>query len=286
MERLDASVKEVDIKASDVSTYAEEITEGLREEIISLIDTSVVNYVNTKFEQAEDDIETLNTSLSAKLNEYEEQNASEHTALYSYIDSSIAALSSKLDNFDASVTEHIEFLETTDSSLNARINALGEYVDINVESIASDISTLNDNIATLDDNINELDENVQSSVETLDASIRELFDAINKISVKLGLDKIPDVSIDIIPTIIENIENIVDEELEWRILDGSQSYDPSWRSENVNNNNMISNNTTMNSNNMDGATIDGNDDSVQQNSSQVVDSGNGHFNSLWRNLGS
>ena len=299
IEALDASIKEAENKAEAAGVYAEQLVDELREEIGGMLDTSVRDYVDLKFNETKSEIAALDASVSDELNllhnaqeAYEEHNAIEHAAIYEYIDASVDILNSKIDALDASLSEEIEFLESTDASLNARINALGEYVDINLESITSDISTLDGNIVWLSNEVDALSDNTQSKIEALDASVKELFDVINKISIKLGLDEIPDASISIIPTIIDTIEQIVESEMEWRILDGSVPYDPSlpydpsWRdlsTGNEDDDNMISQANLRDLNNQP-QTIDSNSEE-QLTSSNVRQSNNGVFNSWWRNLG-
>ena len=80
---------------------------------------------------------------------------------------------------------------------------------------------------------------------------------------------------------MQKIEDIYDNELEWRVFDSSLPYDPEWRDngeENETNNNMEINNSVIR--NIGETTNDENEEQTV-----VADPNNRSFNSFWRNLG-
>jgi hypothetical protein len=112
-----------------------------------------------------------------------------------------------------------------------------------INEVASDVSLAFVKIETVNVDVQHNAENIS----LLDSSVKQLFDMMNKLCERLGIDKVLDPSVDVLPDMMQKIQDLYNEELEWRILDSSAQYDPEWHdlstgaaSTNENDRNMVS----------------------------------------------
>jgi hypothetical protein len=177
-------------------------------------------------------------------------------------------LSNEIADVSNKVDELTEYVETADAQLNNAIN-----------EVASDVSLAFTKIETVNNDVQHNTENIT----ILDSSVKQLFDMVNRLCTRLGIDKIEEPIVDVLPDMMQKIQDLYDEELVWRILDSSSQYDPEWHdlstgdaSTNENNMNMVSQDNLRNLN-----------DASSEEQTVVVQStsSNGAFDRHWRSLG-
>ena len=139
-------------------------------------------------------------------------------AFYDYVgsidgktDSSLSALSGRIDEAEDEIAAVREYVSTVDASLTGAISNLGT-------ALASDISTVDEKVDALSEYVQQQDEALEEKTERLDASLAMLFEMVSEIYDKLGLGYVIEPSTNILPAIIDEIRKISDDELDWRIL--------------------------------------------------------------------
>ena len=153
-------------------------------------------------------------------------------------------------------------------------------VDSSIENLRSDINSLEEGVETLT-------VYTEKAVETLDSSVAQLYGMFNMMNKRLGLDKIRIPIFDILPEIMEKIQEIYDNELEWRILDPSRgehgNYENNWRLLNDDEDGLTDDNYVVDEllNKPESEVVDNSEDNTEGEEEQTE----GAFRAFWRTLG-
>jgi len=290
----------VNASIGELAAVTEQELAELRDYVDS-VDASVIEHVDSSIAQLADEtvaaldivrewnvdqdvrltaLETTDSSIiswvESEISRVESKEANDIENVYNYIDTSILAyvdendfaLSNEIADVSNKVDALVQYVETADAQLSNSIN-----------EVASDVSLAFVEIETVNVDVQHNAENIS----LLDSSVKQLFDMMNKLCVRLGIDKIEEPSVNVLPDMMQKIQDLYEDELEWRILDSSSQYDPEWHdlstgdaSTNENNMNMVSQDNLRNLN-----------DTSSEEQTVVVQStsSNGAFDRHWRSLG-
>jgi hypothetical protein len=271
--------------AEDIATLDSSLKDYTDTCIQTLSDNTIaaLQIINDWCATQDSSIERLDSSivsLQAEIDELKEKEAEDIEGLYDYVDVATAKIDASVVSLEGSVAE-----------LGTKTDALGAYIDETtgnlrsyINDVASDVSLA---FLEIDEN-HEFIERNSARISLVDASVHALYAMVDRIYKKLGLEKVQVPETDILPDIMQKIDDIYDNELEWRVFDSSLSYDPEWRdngedgenseTNETNNRGMEINNSVIR--NIGETTNDGNEEQTV-----VADPNNRSFNSFWRNLG-
>jgi hypothetical protein len=260
VEHIDSSLAEFATEAVEALDIVREwnVEQDVRLTALETTDSSIISWVESEISRVE----------SKEANDIENVYNYIDTSILAYVDENDFALSNEIADVSNKVDALVQYVETADAQLSNSIN-----------EVASDVSLAFVDIETINVDVQHNAENIS----LLDSSVKQLFDMMNKLCVRLGIDKIEEPSVDVLPDMMQKIQDLYDEELEWRILDSSAQYDPEWHdlstgdaSTNENNRNMVSQDNLRNLN-----------DASSEEQTVVVQStsSNGAFDRHWRSLG-
>ena len=297
---IDQQIDAVNASIAELAVVTEQELAALRDYVDS-VDASVIEHVDSSIAQLADEtvaaldivrewnvdqdvrltaLETTDSSIiswvESEIARLEDKETNDIENVYNYIDTSILAyvdendyvLSNEIADVSNKVDALVQYVETADAQLSNAIN-----------EVASDVSLAFVEIETVNVDVQHNTENITA----LDSSVKQLFDMMNKLCVRLGIDKIEEPSVNVLPDMMQKIQDLYEDELEWRILDSSSQYDPEWHdlstgdaSTNENNMNMVSQDNLRNLN-----------DASSEEQTVVVQStsSNGAFDRHWRDLG-
>ena len=273
---IDASLSgAVDVLESKLDASVSELSEIVDREVIAL------NEWNAEQDVRLTSLETKDSSIIAwvefETERLETKEAQDIESVYNYIDTSILAY---VDENDFALNNNI-------ADVSSKVDALVHYVEVSdaqlhdaISDVASDVSLAFVEIETVNVDVQHNAE----SISTLDSSIKQLFDMMTKLCNKLGIDKIEEPSTDVLPDMMQKIQDLYDEELEWRILDSSSQYDPEWHDLSTGD---ASTNDDVNTNmvSQDNLRTLNDASSGQQTVVTASTSSNGAFDRHWRSLG-
>lgn len=260
VEHIDSSLAEFATETVEALDIVREwnVEQDVRLTALETTDSSIISWVESEISRVE----------SKEANDIENVYNYIDTSILAYVDENDFALSNEIADVSNKVDALVQYVETADAQLSNSIN-----------EVASDVSLAFVEIETVNVDVQHNAENIL----LLDSSVKQLFDMMNKLCVRLGIDKIEEPSVDVLPDMMQKIQDLYDEELEWRILDSSSQYDPEWHdlstgdaSTNENNRNMVSQDNLRNLN-----------DASSEEQTVVVQStsSNGAFDRHWRSLG-
>ena len=155
-----------------------------------------------------------------------------------YVASDVYAIASNLSECVDNVSSNsarISRLEFDMYDSSGEIMQDMSNIAANFVAIDSSVENLRSDVTTLDENLEMLTVYTERSVDVLDSSMAYLYDVVRLINKRLGLDKIEAPMFDILPDIMNKIQEIYDKDLEWRTLDSSGgedehfNYDKYWR---------------------------------------------------------
>ena len=222
------------------------------------------------------------------------------SALSGRIDDVVADVSSLASDVDAVAGELAVCVDDVadNSSRIARLefdmyDSSGEIMQdmsniaANFVSVDSSIETLRSDVSSLEDGVETLTVYTENAVETLDSSVAQLYEMFHMMSKRLGIDKIKIPIFDILPEIMQKIQDIYDKELEWRILDSSEgehgNYEKNWRLLNDDDDSLTDDSYVVDepSDEQDTEVVDSGEDNTEGDEEHTE----GAFRAFWRNLG-
>ena len=313
VETINASLENIKADVLDNADAIDSLSDYVSEQV-SLLQTTdaslderideLYDYVSVNFEQIAEKIVALeerDNELAGDISVLGESlidlSVNTHNRLMTLI-GDVRDEVNRLDGVDASLDARISDIESFDVSMNTRVSALSNYVDILSDEFSHDTEVLSNRIEDVKEASDERD-------AALDASISEIWHMLKDMRAVLGLDNVIGPSTNIIPEIFAAIKAIdIDSEFEWRILDPSTDpspgpgpddpgYDEYWRDLENQHNYPDTTNTT---DDYDGYDDDlfpdepGDVDSYDSDSTDSIQpevapqSTNNAFNEFWRSL--
>jgi hypothetical protein len=156
------------------------VDQDVRLTALETTDSSIISWVESEIARLEDketnDIENVYNYID--------------TSILAYVDENDFALSNEIADVSNKVDALVQYVETADAQLNNAIN-----------EVASDVSLTFTKIETVNDDVQHNTENIT----ILDSSVKQLFDMVNSLCTRLGIDKIEEPIVDVLPDMMQKI---------------------------------------------------------------------------------